>query len=161
MTDPHLDLTSSLEDLIAHSKQPDKLTLVSLAMRPGALRFMTVLEWQYFTPQTQANTEFEFIILKWPDPPDALVWTVAILPLAIQPHLAAICEETGMRLGQGVPTVIDSRGIQRFPMNHDRVFTLENNPDSPIYLPHGDTFVREEERRWLKQFYQEKGLPWP
>lgn len=150
MTTTH-HLFTSIDPLVRMSEVPDRLTLVSLLERPGLLRFLTLLEWSYFSPKTKANEDFEIVLATWPD--DAPIrWAVAILPLLKLPETRRIAAETGMRIADGVPTKIDHGGVRRFPVDHARVFTIENDLGSPVYFSNGPDFIRDEERRWLREF---------
>jgi hypothetical protein len=156
-TDPHVVVHHDYQGLVADSQRADRLTLVSLATRPGATRFFTVLEWDCFPPKTARNAEFQLNLLRWPLD-ESLVWVVAIVPLVAMPDARRIASETGMRFADGVPTFIRRGHAERFPCDHGRVWTIENDLGSPIYVPNGAEFVAAEEKRWLRAFFASKGI---
>jgi hypothetical protein len=155
--DPSVVVNHDFQELVADSQQPDRLTLVSLATRPGSTRFFTVLEWDCFPPKTARNVEFQLNLLRWPVD-QSLVWVVAIVPLVAMAEARRIAAETGMRIADGVPNFIRRGHTERFPCDHARVWTIQNDTGSPVYLPHGPEFIAAEEKRWLKAFFATKGI---
>lgn len=154
------------EGMVAMSTKPGRLTLISLVGRPGVLRFLSLLEHDHFPPGTPANADFELVVLHWPDDIQ-IPWLVTIIPTTAEPIARRLATEAGLRFANGVPHVLSmpeggvegGRHVERtFPINHPRAFTLENDEESPLYLPGGDEFMRAEERLWLENFRRERGI---
>jgi len=165
--------TREIPDLRAASLKPDRLTLVSMATRPGINRFWMTLEYDHFPPRTPLNDEYDLTMLAWPD--SGILWTIVIIPLAYRRVAAEVAAAAGMRLANGVPTLMSHPAnrhvvalgavrvpppdaFDRFPLDHDRVFTMENDMNSPVYLAGGDAFIRAEELRWIEAFRKARGL---
>lgn len=145
-------MPDDLADVVGWSLAPDRLTLITIGTRPGVTRFLITLEHQHFPPSTARNAEFQLILVKWPDD-GPLLWYVVIVPLLTFPEVRRVAAETGMRVADGVPTLLERSGVRRFPIDHGRAFTIENDLDSPLYYPHGPEFILEEERRWIAAFH--------
>ena len=123
--------------------------------RPGALWFAAKLEHEHFVPGTPENDQYELMFLEWPKE-DPHYWAVITIPLAKR-HLAErVAGEIGMRLANGVPTIFNPipgqdrivgiastrpdaekrlgiKVVERFPMDNDRVCTLENDKNSDFH----------------------------
>jgi hypothetical protein len=145
---------------------------------PRSHRFAITLEHTLFPPGTPRNQDYNVGLVAWPltDPHH---WSISIWPIVELPAAKRIATETGMRVANGVPMIGDigkSRiigtirnaadflpvihhqtrlpidRVWRFPLDHARVYTLENDKHSPVYLHRGEDFIRAEERRWLDEF---------
>jgi hypothetical protein len=140
---------TSLARVRTASLTPGVLTLIGMVDRPGVMRLLWMIEEALFPPGTEMNDLFQLTLAKWPEEKDGLRWWVALLPEPARAAVDRLADEVNMRIADGVPTIVSSEGVVSFPIAHARVFTIENDLNSPIYLPGGPGFTRDEERRWL------------
>ena len=110
-----------------------KLHLISDMSRVGVKLFNVKLEYTHFAPRSGMNNLFEMSLLKWPKPDNLFFWAIVSIPIEYRPEVEKLIVECGLRLGDGVPTLMTNRGLQHFPMSGPTVFTLENEAGHPIY----------------------------
>jgi hypothetical protein len=141
---------SSLESIKQQSQAEGKLTLVSMADRVGVHRFLVSLEHTLFSPKIKPSDDFELYMVHW----EELVWIVVVIPIKFMMNVELIATNTGMRIADGIPHLISSKGIVKFPLEHNRVYTIENTKDSMVYLPGGEERLRNEEKEWIDNFFK-------
>lgn len=112
----------ALRELVAFGREPGRFHVAGLRGRPGVALWLTQLEHTYFPPASPRNAEFVLHWVRWED----LEWAVASIPRRAERFARRTAERLGLRLADGVPTLIDGSGSPKFfPMNGDNVFTLE------------------------------------
>lgn len=97
--------------------------------RPGVRLCAIKLEHTYFIPGTPSNEEFLLRIFEW----CGMIWIMISIPREKSNLMEKVAAECGLRIADGVPTLIGSGAYNPFPFNDSSVFTLENIPGHPIY----------------------------
>ena len=122
------------KELQRAADDPTRFHIVGDMNRIGVSFFMTKLEYTHYPPRSVANHLFEFRILKWPAN-FPLVWAIASIPIEDRPLAEALLPDCGLRLANGTPIILGLGGEKDefFPMQGDRVFSLENSNGHPIY----------------------------
>lgn len=149
-----------VDEIVRLAAVPDRLTILCVATRPGALRYLVTLEEDHFPPRTPANDDYVVHTLDW----QGLTWVAAFVPRAKRPEADRAGVDSGMRLVHAAPFALPEgvavvtgavhrtrrdrvpSGAVYFPADHDGVYTLEGDPTSTVYR---DRDVIDEERRWL------------
>lgn len=111
---------------------PTRFHIVGDMSRIGVTLFMTKLEYMHYPPRSGKNHLFEFRILKWPAG-YPLIWVIASIPIEDRPLAEALIPDCGLRLANGTPIILGGAKEEFFPMQGDRVFSLENSNGHPIY----------------------------
>jgi hypothetical protein len=102
---------------------------VSLSVRPGALAMMATVEYNLFPPRSAFNQMFHVHSLMW----EWMPLQVFSVPYLAEGQVKAIAKALGMRIADGVPTLVEhGKPPIHFPGGNN-VFTLENDEGSPIY----------------------------
>jgi hypothetical protein len=97
--------------------------------RPGVADCFQTLEHTHYVPDTPQNSLFHFRLLEWQD----IVWGIASIP-ALDKHLMeSSAQANGLRVDDGVITMITNDGVIGFPISNDRVFSLVNVRNHPVY----------------------------
>lgn len=113
--------------------------------RPGVNEFISLLEHKHFKPGTPRNELFFMRIVEWGD----IFWVIASIPSEDKIFAENIAKECRLRIADGIPTMISHKGIQTFPANNERVFTLENESEHPVYrnnpATHREILAAEQE----------------
>ena len=154
----------AIDDLVQRTRAPGRATIVTVAYRDRALRFVGILEHTSFPPGTPANDEIDLPATEW----EGLPWVAAILPIAKLPAAHFAAAELGLRLVRAVPFVLrigigvalgavsSPRKVppdaRFFPANHDRIYALEGDPHSRLAPPEGLSLsedVFNAEHAWL------------
>jgi hypothetical protein len=126
----------------------DNIHLVTMTTRPGSFAFITAIEWFWFSPRKDLNHLFNLTVVRW----EGLDWLVVSIPKDKLPDVKKLAEQLGMRVADGVPSIIrhtepdekpdrtyDGAGVFIFPggavngKDNKDMFTIENNHGSPIY----------------------------
>jgi hypothetical protein len=120
-----------------------RLHLIVDMSRVKSNLFATKMEYTYFPPRSGKNWQFEMVIIKWPmfgdDPltklfaPPPMLFAVMSFPIEYRPQADAFAKECGLRIADGIPTVISGGVIEHFPLNGKTVFTLENITGHQVY----------------------------
>jgi len=97
--------------------------------RPGVMLFAIKLEFWYFPPDTEKNDDFVLHRIEW----QSMLWMVVSIPRQYMDLAKKIAAESGLRIVDGIPTIITPEGTQPFPMGSDNVFALENVPGHAVY----------------------------
>jgi len=102
---------------------------MSTPRRPGVMLFAVKLEHWHFPPDTEKNDDFVLHVIEWQN----MLWMVVSIPRQYMNLAKKIAAESGLRIADGIPTIITPGGTQPFPIDSDNVFTLENVPGHAIY----------------------------
>lgn len=92
----------TLEQMADFLRRQDLAHLAFTSERPGAVAFITCCEWYWYTPDTPRNRFFHLNVMTW----EAMVWAVASFPAARLPAARKLASQLGMRLADGVPTLL-------------------------------------------------------
>lgn len=128
-----------------------RIHLVSMADRPGTMIMSAMIEWTWFVPGSSTAHRFELRRVVWEDIP----FLVMTFPRKKFPAIRSLAKRLGMRVADGVPTLLDHNGTSHFPggrlpnyQPNCAMYSLENDSGSPIY---------QNNRRQLDEFYQCEG----
>lgn len=105
--------------------------------RPGVVECLMELEHTYYKPGTLKNDDLFLRIIKW----DGITWALVSIPIGERHWMEKVADKCGLRIADGVPTMLTGSGAERFPIDNERVFTLENKTGHPIY--HNDPAIEE------------------
>jgi hypothetical protein len=121
--------------------------------RAGVLLFTVRLEYLHFPPNTESNKDFQLLMVKWED----MLWVAIRIPKEKMEIAKTVAEETGIRIADGVPTVISStRTRQIVPGNAMNVFALENIPGHPVYKGAHPQVIRAEDEE-IRRIIEDAG----
>lgn len=126
-------------------QDPSHIYLVGMLnpFRLGISIFNTRLEYEHFPPDTKANNEFRFIIYTWQE----IKWAISGIPKGCLKTAEEIAEACGLRIADGVPTIISGQSVEHFPLSYPNVFTLENTEGHEAYSLKPDEYderIRQE-----------------
>lgn len=143
---PH-ETDAMLQDFIKLGHRFPRLFIPVLTSRLGGYIWMVRLEHTHYGPGTDANKDFQVCRLLWQD----LDWLLVSIPATDKPLAEDIAGRVGMRLADGVPTLIQRTqltgvpavvvGSQRltdlavsdvFPCSGLNTWTLENDNRNPV-----------------------------
>lgn len=129
--DSHEAIGESSEDFQKFLEDPSLIHYVGMIHppRPGVSDCVQTLEHAYYKPGTPRNNLFNLRIIKWED----ITWVIVSIPITEKAKMESVAKVSGLRIANGVPMMIDSKGRRRFPASNERVFTLENVPGHPVY----------------------------
>jgi len=111
---------------------PDKLAVVVMGAprRIGGKAFLTFMEDRHFSPLNgKLNALWTLFFLRW----EGMIFHVAVYPREYRRHAEQVCQELGLRLADGVPTILDGSGIKRFPLDQPNVWTFEHVPGHFVF----------------------------
>ena len=170
---PRIHTASELKVL---AERPDLFHVISHIPRPGATWFAMKLEFDHFPPRTAVNDEFDIRVTRFPDVEGGHLWSIISIPLVKKGRAVSVAAVTGMRLANGVPTAfgvgnfhgVPAMGLGSmrpqnrhtapgpvfavFPMDNDRVWSLENDKHSLVYGGQvGQKRLAEEEQGECKR----------
>jgi hypothetical protein len=111
----------SLNDDTAH------LFVVISLIRPQLWPFCESLEHGYYKPGTAENEKFKLYVTTW----EGVRWAIVGIPLRERWVAERVAEQTGTRLADGVPHLLDGGAARSFPLKSRRTFTLEPRHDRP------------------------------
>lgn len=117
---------------IAWYKDPKRTHYAGLMFppRPGVMLFSTLLEYTFFPPSDPSrNKLFNISIFKW----EEMVWSVISIPKEFEAHAKACVNKAGLRIADGVPTMLGAGGPKRFTIDVPNLWTLENESNHPVY----------------------------
>ena len=97
--------------------------------RPGVVECINVLEHKYYKPGTYRNELYILRYIAW----NETVWMLLSIPFEEKLIMEKVCKQCGLRVADGIPTMIGGGKVSYFPANIDKVFTLENQPGHPAY----------------------------
>lgn len=154
-------------ELTELNQRKDVVHVIADQNRAGADYFYQYLEQTYFEPDTPANDEYEYRIVKW-----GLYWCVATIPASKKHLLEDAAKKSKMRLANGIPLRmgfvlgntrpeqmkdIDMTGNLWFPINGDNAWTLENDTKE-VYQKGGEHDLRVESLHRIRKLYESRGL---
>lgn len=143
------------KEISAFFNNPNFVHFVGLLSppRPGVQLFAVRLEHEYYPPGSDMNNDFCLRMFEWED----MKWIIVSVPKTEMDILKKVAHECGLKIADGVPTVFGSGKIETFPINNERVFTLENLPDSPFYGADRKKIkeLLAEERRKMEKIFHE------
>jgi len=102
---------------------------MSTPRRPGVMLFAIKLEYRYFPPGTERNDDFVLHVINWQN----MIWMLVSIPRECMSLAKKIAAESGLKIVDGIPTIITPGKTQPFPIGSDNVFTLENIPGHAVY----------------------------
>jgi hypothetical protein len=124
-----------LEELKTLTRDKRTMTVIISSMRPGAMTFLTQLEWRFFAPASRLAKFFRVFYVIWAEE----TWAVVLMPLKMWGKVNRFAAQMKMCLKEGIPMVIDGQGARRFPVgDHHTIVTLENAVGSPVYGMSGE-----------------------
>ena len=97
--------------------------------RPGVSECITLLEHKHYQPKTPRNELFIMRLIDWND----IMWVIISIPIEEKNLMEAVADECGLRIADGIPTMISGGGVERFPISNERIFTLENKSGHLVY----------------------------
>ena len=121
----------SMADVAKFTDDPKRIFYVGMFFRPGVRLFGVMLEYGFYHPATPKNDYFQILIVHW----EQIPWVVYSIPKDEFANAEAVCKLTGLRIANGVPTLLGNGKAVQFPLNTNSVFTLENISGSLIYDP--------------------------
>ncbi|MFC1594805.1 hypothetical protein ACFL3E_00035 [Patescibacteria group bacterium] len=124
--------------------------------RPGVIECITALELTHYKPDTPRNDDFHLRIINWSD----IAWILVSIPTNEVCLMESTADACGLRIANGVPTMISQGEFSQFPANNERVFTLENKPGHPVYRndPAITVALREGEREAVERIRNKGGI---
>lgn len=124
----HEESYESLKKFVSDPKYIHYVGIIN-PPRPGVRLCALKLEHTYFIPGTPSNDEFLLRVLEW----CGVVWIIISIPKNKSSFMEKVAAECGLRIANGIPTLIGGGATDSFPVNNDNVFTLENASGHPIY----------------------------
>jgi hypothetical protein len=127
---------------------------------------MTQLEYTYFRPDTPKNEEFFLSVMKWPEDVQML-WAIVKVPRAYEKAARELLWQHGLKVGgENDPgqeytfIVIGPEGPQKFPLEGENVFCLENHSKGAGHVaytndPEKINAAEEAEKEICKRFRDE------
>lgn len=139
-TDPGFHFVEEDELSNVTEKRADRAFFIMHATRPGVHEWTREFEYAFYPPLTQANSQFELMILKWPKELMGHaegVWFVVVVPLADAPQLIKLGAKWRLTfVNEGVPMFISSKEIEPFPLKgRKNVWTVEGGYLGSHYSP--------------------------
>jgi hypothetical protein len=132
------------DDLVALAKDQSRLFVVGMVnpMRPGVRKFAMTLEHTHYSPFNEArNNKFELIFSPW----EGMHFMLVVVPMEDKAKCDEVADACGLRLNDGVPTIIDGQGPKPFFLNGKNVWTLESKAGSRIYSEGPQKLIEEED----------------
>lgn len=109
--------------------------------RIGVISFMTFLEYRHFKPGTPANELFQMALINW----ETMGFALVVIPWIHLEQAKWILKQLGLRVADGVPTLIHAGGVKRFPIDLPNVFTVENIAGHFLYKNSPDLLKTAED----------------
>src|ERR1700719_946525 len=92
-------------------KLKDNIHLVTMTTRPGAIALVSSIECFWFSPKKNLNHLFNITMLEW----EGIHWSVVSIPKYKLQPVKKLAKQLGMRIADGVPTMIKAGSISTFP----------------------------------------------
>lgn len=97
--------------------------------RPGVGELLEFVEHEYYKPGTPRNDLFLMRIIRWED----MVWSLVSIPIRERSYVEKAVRSFGLRIVDGVPSVLSGGKLDRFPYENERTYTFENVSGHPVY----------------------------
>jgi len=97
--------------------------------RPGFVEFITHVEYEHYTPGTDREDLYRLWVIKW----GGILWVMIGVPLVDEKLIQKSAELCGLRIADGIPTMLGNGNNEPFPVSRFNVYTMENHPDHPVY----------------------------
>jgi hypothetical protein len=149
------------EDRVAElvTRGDGRIYLIAHITRVAVPAFAAAIEWYWYPPDSERNRLFDVYSTKWA----ALDWIIIAFPNGRLPAVRRLAKQLGLRLADGVPTVvgnpgavimaqfalrpsmarqygIDGLSLHYFPgsrlangRDNETIFTVEYDKNSPLY----------------------------
>lgn len=102
---------------------------VAVAMRPGVGECFTLLEHSEYKPLTPRNDLFHLRVFEW----EEILWYFASIPSDERRLMEDAADECGLRTTKDKMAILGQNGMSIFPFHNDRVYTLLNKSNHPVY----------------------------
>jgi len=97
--------------------------------RPGVGDCAQQLEQTDFPPGTERNNLFHMHIIEW----EELMFIMVSIPISDKHLMERMMQVHHLRAANGIPIMFGGPEIVAFPIEGERVFTMENTRDHPVY----------------------------
>lgn len=97
--------------------------------RPGFTEFITYVEYEHYTPGTDRAEFYNLWMFRW----SGMFWAMIGVPLVDESLIQKSADLCGLRIADGIPTILGGENSERFPVSRFNVYTMENHPDHPVY----------------------------
>ena len=124
---PEISRPLKEDELKEMTKDESRFFIIGMLMptRIGVTLFGTLLEYRHYPPGTPKNDLFQLVMSNW----EKMLWGIMSIPIEDKVYAEKIAEECGLRLTDGIPSVIDGNapdGVIFFPVtDSERIMTLE------------------------------------
>jgi hypothetical protein len=133
---PIPEISRPMEDgeLREMTRDETKFFIIGMLMpiRIGVGLFGSLLEYRHYPPGTLKNDWFQLVLVNW----EHMIWGIMSIPIKDKVLAERIAQECGLRLADGVPSVInpaEPEGVIFFPVtDSERILTLEYIDSSHI-----------------------------
>lgn len=98
-------------DLYKLTSDRSKFFVIAMGLRKGSQLFFMKLEYGHFPPRTPENDLFELNVVSW----QGTEWYLGSVPMSKKHLCYQVAESIGMRLADGIPTIVTHKGPQHFP----------------------------------------------
>lgn len=102
---------------------------VGMTTRPGVKNCAETLEYSHYSPGTDKNADLTVHVLNW----EGIKWLIVSIPYDDRGLMKRCASACGLRVADGIPHLLTAQGARPFPFANDRIFTLENTPNHPVY----------------------------
>ena len=100
-----------------------------MAVRPGIGDCIRTLELSHYAPGTRRNDLFFLRFIEW----GHMGWFIVSIPKIESAFMVSASTAHGLRVANGIPTMLSGGHKERFPIIGKNVFTLENVRSHPVY----------------------------
>lgn len=121
-----------IERLKQLGRDESKLHLIGDMKRLGVNLLLVKLEYSHFPPRSCRNKLFELTLMKWPVE-NQFLWSVTSIPISYRSIVEDLTKECGLRVANGIPTMLNADGYTQFPLDGKTVFTFENSKEHAAY----------------------------
>jgi len=126
---PEISRPMEDDELKEMTKDESRFFIIGMLMPPriGVALFGSLLEYRHYSPMTPSNDLFQLVMLNW----EGMFWGVISIPIEDRVYAERIAKECGLKLAEGIPSVIDGTDLSRsgfkfFPVtDSERILTLE------------------------------------
>lgn len=119
----------ALSDFQEFIGRKEYIHFTGLFNRDGVQPFVEFIEHEYYKPFTNRNPLFHFRVIEWED----MTFVFMSIPVMERHYIDNNASKFGLRIADGVPTLISGTSTKIFPANNERVYTFENVSGHPTY----------------------------